>query len=54
MNNLVYALRDFFEFTFRLMEPIGNAFNLAAILVITFFIVYWIRQMLGHSEKKGS
>jgi hypothetical protein len=51
MDTFVYALRDFFEFLFQFMPSIGAAFNITASAVITFFTIYWIKQMFGHSAK---
>jgi hypothetical protein len=51
MNTLVYALRDFFEFTFKFMPSIGAAANLVFIILITFFTVYWIREMIKNPDK---
>ncbi len=52
MDTLVYALRDFFEFTFKFMPSIGSAVNLLFIGALSFFLVYWIVQMYKNPEKK--
>jgi hypothetical protein len=52
MDTLLYALRDFFEFTFSFMPSIGAATNLLFIGIISFFIVYWIVQMFKNPEKQ--
>jgi hypothetical protein len=51
MNTLVYALRDFFEFTFSFMPSIGAATNLIFISLISFFTVYWIREMIKNPDQ---
>lgn len=51
MNTLVYALRDFFEFTFTFMPKIGAIANILFSSIVTIFTVYWIREMLKHKEK---
>ena len=52
MDTLVYALQDFFEFTFKFMPTIGNATNLIFIGLMTYFTGYWIVQMYKNPEKK--
>lgn len=52
MDTLVYALGDFFEFTFKFMPSIGSAVNLLFIGALSFFLVYWIVQMYKNPEKK--
>jgi hypothetical protein len=51
MNTLVYALRDFFEFTFKFMPSVGSAVNLIFMLLITVFCIYWIVQMFKNPDK---
>jgi len=51
MNTLVYAIRDFFEAIFSYMPAIGSATNLIFIGIITFFTLYWIRQMVKNPDK---
>ena len=52
MDTLVYALQDFFEFTFKFMPAIGDATNLIFIGLMTYFTIYWIVQMYKNPEKK--
>jgi hypothetical protein len=51
MDTLVFALRDFFEFCFRLMKPAGMAIDLIFIGLISFFTIYWIREMVKNPDK---
>lgn len=51
MNTLVYALRDFFEFTFQYMPTVGEAVNLMFMLLITIFTIYWIVQMYKNPDE---
>jgi hypothetical protein len=51
MDTFIYAMRDFFEFLFGFMPTIGAGFNIAASAVITFFTIYWIKEMFKHTEK---
>lgn len=51
MDTLVYALKDFFEWTFTFMPSIGSAVNLAFIFGITVFLIYWVVQMYKNPDK---
>ena len=51
MNTLVFALRDFFEFTFQFMPEIGTIVNLGFIFFLSFFTIYWIREMIKNPDK---
>jgi hypothetical protein len=51
MNSLFYAIADFFEFLFQFMPTVGNATNLLFIGLITFFTIYWIREMKNNPDK---
>jgi hypothetical protein len=54
MNALFYAIADFFEFLFTLMPTVGNATNLLFIGLITFFTIYWIREMKNNQTKHAT
>jgi len=52
MNNFFYSIQSFFEWTFSLMKPTGDAINLFFILTITVLTFYWIREMYRNPDKK--
>jgi hypothetical protein len=51
MTSLFHAIGDFFTYSFKAMPMVGNAMNLLFIGLITFFTVYWIREMVKNPEK---
>lgn len=40
-TDVIYLLQDVFEFSFKLLKPIGNAGNWAFGLVIAAGVAYW-------------
>jgi hypothetical protein len=52
MDWLFNALRDFFEWSFKGIEALGMNFNWFLIFAGSALTVWWMIQMLRHTEKK--
>ncbi len=50
-KDLVYALGDFFTWTFGLLTAAENIPNIFFSLVIAALFLYWMREMAGHAKK---
>ena len=50
MNKIWYAIGDFFEGLFDMVDGIGNTINYFYIGVIFTFLVVWITKMLKHRK----
>ncbi len=50
MKNIFYAIADFFEIIFGVVESIGNTINYFYIGVIFVFLVVWTIQMFKHKK----
>jgi hypothetical protein len=51
MTSVFHAIGDFFQSLFPYMPLAGNAVNLLFIGLISFFTLYWIREMIRNPEK---
>jgi len=51
MTSLFHAIGDFFTYSFKAMPMVGFATNLLFIGLITYFTIYWIREMVKNPEK---
>ncbi len=50
MDNIWYAIADFFQFIFKYIEMLGNSVNYLYIVIIFVFLVVWTLQMLKHKK----
>ena len=50
MDNIWYAIDDFFQFIFKYIEMLGNSVNYLYIVIIFVFLVVWTIQMLKHKK----
>ena len=50
MTHIVYAIADFFEIIFGVVESIGNTINYFYIGVIFVFLVVWTIEMFNHKK----
>ena len=50
MTNFFYAIADFFEIIFGVVESIGNTINYFYIVVIFVFLVVWTIEMFKHKK----
>jgi hypothetical protein len=49
-KDFVYALGDFFEWTFGLLPALGNIPNFLFIAIGSVLFIYWMIQMRGHAK----
>ena len=47
---VVYAIGDFFEWTFGILPILGNLPNLIFLIIGSVLFIYWMMQMRGHSR----
>lgn len=52
-NNFVYALGDFFEWTFGILPILGNSVNYIFLALGFIFFFYWMGQMAKHNREGG-
>lgn len=50
-KDIVYAIGDFFLWTFELLPAAGNAPNVVFSLIIASLFVYWMLQMASHARR---
>ena len=50
MDNIWYAIADFFQFIFKYIEMLGNSVNYLYVAIIFAFLVIWIVQMIKHRK----
>lgn len=50
-KDLVYALGDFFLWTFEILTALENLPNIFFSLVIAVLFLYWMREMAGHAKR---
>tara|TARA_B100001769_G_C21813783_1_gene442628 strand:- start:171 stop:347 length:177 start_codon:yes stop_codon:yes gene_type:complete len=50
MDNIWYAIADFFQFIFQYIEMLGNTVNYIYMVIIFVFLVVWTLQMLKHRK----
>ena len=50
MNDIFYAIGDFFSLVFNGVEAVGNSINYLYIGVIFVFLVVWTVKMLKHRK----
>lgn len=50
VKDIVYALGDFFEWTFQILPILGNIPNLLFIVIGFGFFLYWVGQMNKHAR----
>tara|TARA_B100001059_G_C17262362_1_gene299564 strand:- start:176 stop:352 length:177 start_codon:yes stop_codon:yes gene_type:complete len=50
MNKIWYAIGDFFESLFVMVDGIGNTINYFYVGVIFIFLVVWVTKMLKHRK----
>ena len=50
MNKIWYAIGDFFEGIFEIVEGFGNIVNYFYIGVISTFLVVWVSKMITHRK----
>ena len=51
MKEVFYAIGDFFESIFEIIESIGNTLNYFYVIVICVFLVVWIAKMIKHKKE---
>jgi len=51
-NNFVYALGDFFEWTFGILPILGNSVNYIFLALGFIFFFYWMSQMAKHNRER--
>ena len=51
MKEVFYAIGEFFESIFEIIESIGNTLNYFYISVIFIFLVVWTFKMIKHREE---
>lgn len=57
INELVYALGDFFEATFKILPKLGNMPNNLFIILGFILVIFWVSQMAKYNkeaEEKGT
>jgi hypothetical protein len=50
INDIVYALGDFFTWTFKILPTLGNTPNIIISLIITGYFIYWLGQIRKHEQ----
>lgn len=50
-TDFIYAIGDFFWWTFEILEVLGNNFNWFLILVGAVMIGWWITKLIGFSKE---
>ena len=50
MNEVFYAIGDFFGSIFEIIESMGNTLNYFYIGVIVIFLVVWTSKMIKHKK----
>jgi tellurite resistance protein TehA-like permease len=50
MKDIFYAIADFFEYIFNVVEILGNIPNYLYIVIISVFLILWIIIMLKHRK----
>ena len=50
INDIVYALGDFFTWSFKILPAVGNGPNIVISLVITGYFTYWLMQIRKHKK----
>ncbi len=50
MNKIWYAIGDFFEGIFEIVEALGNTVNYFYIGVIFTFLAVWVSKMIKHRK----
>lgn len=50
INDIVYAIGDLFQWTFKILPALGNGPNIAISLIITGYFLYWLGQIRKHKK----
>ena len=51
IKDIVYALGDFFEWTFEILPVLGNSVNYLFLALGFIFFFYWMGQMAKHNRE---
>lgn len=51
MNNIFYAIGDFFESIFEIIPLFGDYINYFYIFIISAFLIVWIIKMVGFKKR---
>ena len=51
MKAVFYAIGDFFESIFEIIESMGNTLNYFYVTVICVFLVVWTAKMIKHKKE---
>lgn len=50
VRDIMEGIGSFLEWTFELLPILGNSFNWVIIIIGFALMLYWIREMIGHSR----
>jgi hypothetical protein len=51
IKDIVYALGDFFLWTFEILGTLGNVPNIIFSSIIAILFLYWMKEMAGHASR---